>query len=729
MIHITTSLSKSLACSGLIFALSFADSVMAQSQSNVEKAMEVKTSTSATGKSSETVQSNNTAAETGPTRDYSIKLKARPDYLRRWGMAIYPLGNNQVTAFRGQPIAKLSAPATGYEISPIGVNFLVVTAGKKEKEAALYDMRTENLRVKKFGKKPFGEPQAIGYTPDGRYMLLATADSICVLEPKKYRAIRSIAIDFAPNTLLMSNDGYYLAATDGHKLTVYNFEEGTPRKTWKLSETITGMRFSPDNSQFAFLTDDGLLSIFDTRNFSLKQDLDDIGIASDFDYNLDGKYVAVISGDDNIQLINLLRPEERENIAVEEGGAHRLIFLSDASNNTLLAYSVAPGLHVKRIQGLEPYYGKLMADEVAALMNEWLKMQPGETMEQYRARVNDESRTRQQRLFEDEISTRFANNLLELATVSFGKYDRGSQMLEVNFSNMPSIFLPVPEAEVTTFTNPEDLEFSDTKYGLLPNDSFEIIYAKIHNKGNDKSYIYDNLNRQTLSFMEGDENVVSIAVIQQQQMEELRLQELRERVIAEAKSANIISDHTHITVDSRVEPSYDANGKKILNYIINFEYEVEPDFSVKEDFGPGKYEISESGAAGSMLRIIEEALQGDFAQYVKAGKKLKVKISGAADATPIHRIIPYNGIYGDFQDEVVVKDGVMSGMTITAKDGITQNEQLAFLRAYGVKDYLEKNVKGLTDMISDFTYNIAVSEGKGSEFRRITTEFTFVDAL
>lgn len=721
MIRITKHISKRLACLGLLLAPAFAGAVMAQS--NDGKTIEVNDSLSANDQPSETVQDNNS------NNDYSIKLKARPDFLRRWGTAIYPLGNNNVTAFRGQHIAKLSAPVTGYEISPIGIYFMVVTDGKKAKEAALYDMRIKDFRVKKIGKKPFGEPQAIGYTPDGRNMLLATADSVYVLEPKKYRPLRSFAIDLAPTTLLMSNDGYYLAATDGHNLTVYNFEEGTPRKTWKLAETITGMRFSPDNSQFAFLTDDGLLSIFDTRNFALKQDLDDIGIASDFDYNLDGKYVAVIAGEDNIQLINLLRPDERENIAVEEGGARNLLFIPDAANNTLLAYGVNGGMHVKRIQGLEPYYGKLMADEVAALMNEWLKMQPGETMEQYRSRVNDETRARQQRLFEDEISTRFANNLLALSAVTLGKYDRGSQLLEVNFSNMPSIFLPVPEAEVTTFTNPADLEFSETKYGLLPDDSFEIIYAKIHNKGNDKSYIYDNLNRQTLSFMEGDENVVSIAVIQQQQMEELKLQELRERVIAEAKSDNIISDHTHITVDSRVEPSYDANGKKILNYIINFNYEVEPDFSVKEDFGPGKYEISESGAASSMLRIIEEALQGDFAQYVKAGKKLKVKISGAADATPIHRIIPYNGVYGDFQDEVVVNDGVMTGMTITAKDGITRNEQLAFLRAYGVKDYLEKKVEGLKDMISDFTYNIVVSEGKGSEFRRITTEFTFIDAL
>ncbi len=56
-------------------------------------------------------------------------------------------------------------------------------------------------------------------------------------------------------------------------------------------------------------------------------------------------------------------------------------------------------------------------------------------------------------------------------------------------------------------------------------------------------------------------------------------------------------------------------------------------------------------------------------------------------------------------------------------------EQLAFIRAMGVKDYLEKNVSNLNDMKSDYRYYITVSEGKGGEFRRITTEFTFIDAF
>ena len=193
----------------------------------------------------------------------------------------------------------------------------------------------------------------------------------------------------------------------------------------------------------------------------------------------------------------------------------------------------------------------------------------------------------------------------------------------------------MPETDLTSFNNADDLQFKNAKYGVMPNDHFEMIYAEVHNNADGKTYIFSNLDRVNLNYMTSDDNVVSLDIIQQQKMEELRLQELREKIIAEAKSSNVISDHTNITVDSRVVPDYDADGNKILNYLVSFTYQVEPEFSAVEDFAPGKYRISESGAASAMLKIVKEAFEGDFAQYFKPGKKLLVKLSGTADATPI----------------------------------------------------------------------------------------------
>ena len=91
--------------------------------------------------------------------------------------------------------------------------------------------------------------------------------------------------------------------------------------------------------------------------------------------------------------------------------------------------------------------------------------------------------------------------------------------------------------------------------------------------------------------------------------------------------------------------------------------------------------------------------------------------------------IAYDGSYGDIEDEPVYVDGQLSALTVTKKSGIKENPQLALLRALGVQNYLEKNVEEYRNMKKDYRYDVEVSKDKGSEFRRITATFTFVDAF
>jgi hypothetical protein len=354
---------------------------------------------------------------------------------------------------------------------------------------------------------------------------------------------------------------------------------------------------------------------------------------------------------------------------------------------------------------------------------------PGETLEDYRLRVNDETRATQMRLYSEEIATRMAENLVTRSEVSLGSYNPTANMLTLDFNTMPTIYLTVPKEEVGDFMNPGDLEFSNVAYGLTAEDKFEMTYAEIYNKASQKSYTFDNRARESLDFLNADDQFIPLALAQQNGMESMQLEELKERIISSARQKKTISDHTQITVSADVIHDVDAEGNKILNYQVGFTYTVEQGFSGREDFGPGKYRIEESGAASSMLRIIQSAFEGEFAQYVQAGKKVIVRITGSADALPIRRTLVYNGEYGDFVDVPVYLNQQLEHISVTRNDGISTNEQLAFLRSTGVQQYIVQNISTLQQMKVDYQKAIEIASGTGSEYRRIRVEFTFVDAF
>lgn len=662
--------------------------------------------------------------------DYVFKLKDTPVQLSPYNTVVYSRSPQHVMTMRGHRLYDTKKNLVTLCVNPSGVNFGIIEADKKgKKSAGFYSTYKQNDKTGDFDVKKYGQPSAIVYTPDARKVLVATDKGLFIFEPRKMKLIDQMELDFVPDAMCISDNSYYLTLSGGDRVVVYNFEKKTVRRDWTFGVKVTDMTFSNGSGEFAVLTDDGILSVYDTRTFNIKNTIEDLGSGIACAFNADGKYIVVATSPETLEVINLVRPTDRNTLPVENGGVNDICFIKDADGNSVLAYTGDLMLHAKRMQNLEPHFAKLISDEVDQMMAEWEKMMPGESMEDYRLRVNDETRSRQRRLFEDEISTQLAGDLLADATMSLGNYDRTNQVLAIDFSTMPTIYLPVPESDVTSFHSAGDLVLTDVQYGVLPDDTFEIVYAKVFNKVDGKTYEYNNHDRVAMDFMGGDANVVSLEILQQQQMEVLKLQELREKVVEEARNRSLISNHTNITVDSKVVPDYDANGEKILNYQVNFTYQVDPEFSAAEDFPPGKYLVDESGAASSMLKIVKEAFEGDFAQYVKDGKKLKVVISGTADATPIIRTIPYNGVYGDFVDEPIYENGDLTAIIVTQADGVKENRQLAFLRAEGVKDYLKTNVGNLDKMDADYTIRVDVTEGKGSEFRRITANFIFVDVF
>ena len=659
---------------------------------------------------------------------YNYPQKTTPEGIDNYLFSTYDYNGKNTYNMRGAKMSS-SAPIIQFRVNPSGSSFVILEGKGEQGNILIYNLWKMNKLVRKIECQNY-RPIAACYSPDSRLLAVAGSNqSITIYDTHDYQAQQRFETSGAIHCMEISSNKYYIASAEKRRLSIWNLQNGQLRQEFILKSDINDVAFSNDNKQLGVLTDDGKLTTYDTQQFNIKQTYDALGVARSFYYHKDGKYAAVVTGDKRIAILNLLNLREREYIDEEKGGIKDLRFLNDNKNDSYLAYNANNAIVYAFMNQLSPYYTRLLADELNERMTEWLKQRPDETLDDYNRRVNDNSRAEQMKLFEREIATRLADNLIDRSEVKLGSYNDKEGLLALNFDSMPNIYLNVPEKELTDFADPGMLEFKNAVYGLNHEDCFELIYADVYNKKNGKTYVFNNLERQSLAYLENDENFVPLEIIQQSNAEEMKLQEIKQGIIDLAKKNKKITDNTEITVSATAETAFDANGKRITNYNISFAYKIEQKYSAKEDFASGHYRIEESAAAMSMLEIVREAFTKDMAGYIVPGKQLKISITGMADASPINKSITYDGYYGEYENEPVYKDGNLTAMTLNKSEGIVTNEQLAFLRALGVKHHIEKTIDDLKKMDSDYSYNIELARKTGGQYRRISVVFTFIDAF
>ena len=627
--------------------------------------------------------------------------------------------------------------ARNITIQPGSQDCAVIT--KKKAGAELKSDKVPSaVYVKKSGAKVFNrfikdkvEMLSIAYAPNGKRLAVGYANnSVNFYDTKKYELLTSFTPGIKPALLALSVNEYFAAVTDGKSIEVWNIMDMNLRKKLQPSAVVNSISFSNDNSMMAVLTADGTATIYDTKTFNEVNTIKGLGEGIFCKFHPENKYLGVTTNRNTIVMLNLKDSDDKVEIKGEDGLNH-FNYCSDYNdpNVLFLLYASGNDLVWEPLSSLKDNLGQMLLEKVNTKMNEWMKKRDDESMDEYRIRVNDETRAKQMLDFEHELATDMAGDIINRQNVKFGNYNTNSGLLAVDFDGLPSIMLDVPRDEIATIGAPSDLTFTNTVYAINDKDEFEVIYTEALNKQTGKKYVYDNLDRKSVTAMTLDEDFVPLELIQQSNMEEMILKDIKEKVMEKAKLENKITDHTHINVNTEVINDVDANGKKILNYKVGYNYEVEQDFVAKDDFASGRYKTSESNAAMSMLKIVEEAFSNDFAQYIKPGKRIKIKVSGSADAAPIHGTIPYDGCYGEYDNELCYKNGVLSKISVSKASGVTENEQLAFLRASGVKDYIANNITSLKDMVSDYEYNLELSDKKGGEYRRISVEFLFFDAF
>jgi len=194
----------------------------------------------------------------------------------------------------------------------------------------------------------------------------------------------------------------------------------------------------------------------------------------------------------------------------------------------------------------------------------------------------------------------------------------------------------------------------------------------------------------------------------------------------EMQKQRFISDNVITEVNAGTS---NINGKETLK--VTYSYTLKND-TMKfrtDDFGPGKYLVNESNALQVTLAEMKKSIEGKLAKYITSNKEISITINGSADAVPIKNIIQYKEEFGQKVIEICDLDGKVLKMEVAKSSGIHNNQTLAFLRSYAVRDYLKNNI--FLEKYSNLKYHhsASVSGQRGGQFRRVFIEMIVYNAF
>ncbi len=636
-----------------------------------------------------------------------------------------------------------------FSINPTGASIAVLY--KNAKNIVIISNRDKNaiLATVKGDKKtdPFDEKErkgtpsvtAMTYSTDARELLAANDfGEIITYSTDGYWISSVIEAGKIYDHIAVSPNGYYIAAAHGSEMDIWDVDAADIKRIVRFAGNVNHITFSPDSREIAVSCDTSGLQVvnaIDHHRTEVTKGIQNVRQAS---FHPDGKYIAYAKAD-SIIVYNLINHRAvfragaisgepldipmSEVMAVNFNANHDITTLSHNTGDKVVFWDMS---------SLPPLYRSKLSEEVDKLMSDWIRQMDGESLDEYRVRVTDDNAARQKAMLLDQAATAIATQVIELEDPFIAEeYDMENHTIDIKFEQLDAIKLEVPEEEFQEVRE-GDLSYENPIYTLDDMDEFQLVYLEVVNRTTDKTYIFDERDYiiEDIEFEDEDIDFIPVAMLQTVNMEMEALQQQTQQIMEEKKQENVITDKTAITIDTEIEKDYDSDGNTIYNYNLGYQYDVSEGFSYQEDFGPGKFIVTESNAAMTMLEAIRTALAGDMKKYVDQARTIEITITGSADAIPVGRIL-YDGSCGEYVETPYYAKDELSSMTVTDETDIRNNEQLAFIRAASVKVWLENNVEELKANSAKCVYNYRteVSDVRGGEFRRIIVQIKFRDAI
>lgn len=616
-------------------------------------------------------------------------------------------------------------PETAIALNPSGSNFAVAN---DRSEVEIWSLEKRNTRISTL-REHRDVVRAMDYSRDTRYLLSAGDDkTVKIWDTRDWSLYKNLPCLHPVGAACFSPNGYFVACDQGNDIVVYNFEknEAVQGLNGGHMQNVVKLKFSDDGKYLMSLDRSGLLNIWRLSDGEIWRKLRLPGGICDADIHHNNKYLATLDAAGKVEIRNLKKDLHMQTLDSKAEGRTVHFSYDYAKESALLTHCDKRHCYIWNVEQLEPAFDLLAASMHERRMSEWNSRRLNETSEAYARRVNDSLAIRNAGAM-DEALTELGMKWRPLGQPQFEGYDAAAKGVKLVFPRILPFVLKMSEADAATFEkNFAQCRFSKPIYTLDERDDFGLAYLEVSDPVAKRTYYLDEQNRRP----QVQKKMVAGSIVKRVGEEEAVLKQQLKDYFDKEMAEQRVSDNVKVNVEARPVIGIGEQGQPVVDYHIAYSYEVVKS-GKKEvgDWAPGRYMLDESNAAAASAQVIRETFEKQLAPYISPGKHITIRITGSADGAPILRPIKYTGVYGDFDGASYYLNGNMDNVSISYKTGIATNNQLAFLRTYGVRHFIEQEIPSLQQTRNVFEHHVFVSESRGNEYRRVSIEIIIHNAF
>ena len=207
------------------------------------------------------------------------------------------------------------------------------------------------------------------------------------------------------------------------------------------------------------------------------------------------------------------------------------------------------------------------------------------------------------------------------------------------------------------------------------------------------------------------------------------MQRRAEQILVGLPNSEKLYDETYISVRASLADGVTEEGIPELNFVYDISYNCRHLEGYTDDYPLGVFDYDSSNSVRAICSITKTFVEGLLDDIFRAGKRVSIKIYSTTDGVELSRVIPYDGLYGNFRYMPVTFNGEQLRVSVDSVTGINNNCQLAYIRAQSVRHFLQHNIRNLARTDNAFQYVTRSYSDTGSFYRRSSIEITVHDAF